>query len=96
MSTGLLLVLCVFALVLGSLFSPCLCGFSPGTLASSHGPKTCEIRFIGDFKLAVGVNGCLSLCVSSATDWWPVQGVPTSHPVTHRVGSSPRWDPDLD
>ena len=46
------------------MFSSCLRGFSPGTPASSHSPKTC---MIGDSKLPVGVNvrvsGCL--CVSA-------------------------------
>ena len=50
------------------MFSPCLRGFSPGTPASSHSPKTCRLgaRLIGESKLSVGVsvsvNGCLSLC----------------------------------
>ncbi len=47
------------------MFSSCLRGFSPGTPASSHNPKTC--RLTGDSKLPVGVNvsvsGCLSLYV---------------------------------
>ncbi len=37
---------------------------------------------VGDSKLPVGVSvsGCLSLCVSPATDWQPVQGVPRHSP----------------
>lgn len=33
------------------------------------------VRLNGDSTLAVGVNNCLSVCVRSATDWRPVQGV---------------------
>ncbi len=55
----------------------CLRGFSPGTPASSHNPKTC--RLIGDSKLPVGVNvsvsGCLSLYIGPVTDWRPVHSV---------------------
>jgi len=64
------------------MFSLCQRGFSLGTPASSHSPKTC--RLIGDSKLSVGVNvsvtGCLSLCVSPVIVWWPVQGVPCLSP----------------
>ncbi len=34
------------------------CGFSPGSSASSHNPKTC--RLTGDSKLPVGVNVSVS------------------------------------
>ncbi len=64
------------------MFFSCLCGFSLGTPASSHNPKTC--RLIGDSKLPVGVNvsvsACLSLYVSPVIDWRPVQGVPCLSP----------------
>lgn len=33
-------------------------------------------RLIGHLKLALGVNGCLSLCVGPAKDWGLVQDVP--------------------
>ena len=73
------------------MFSPCVRGFSPGTPASSHSPKTCSLGLIGDSKLPVGVsesvNGCLSLCVSPVTDWRPVQGVPRLRPM--QLGSAP-------
>ena len=69
------------------MFSPCMRGFSPGTPASSHNPKTC--RLIGDSKLPVGVtvsvNGCLSVYVGPAMDWRPVQGVP-------RLSPNDSWD----
>lgn len=35
----------------------------------------CWFRLIDVSKLPVGVNGCLSLCPSPATDWWPVHAV---------------------
>lgn len=40
----------------GSIFAPfeCLRGFSPGTPAPAHNPKTC--RLIGDSKLSIGVS----------------------------------------
>lgn len=38
------------------------------------------IRLIGDSKLRICVYGCLSLCVSTASDWWPVEGVPCLSP----------------
>lgn len=38
------------------------------------------VRLIGDFKfppdLNASGNGCLFICVSPATNWWPVQDVP--------------------
>lgn len=37
--------------------------------------KDMQVRLIGDSKLAVGVNGCLSSCISPVMDWQPVQGV---------------------
>ncbi len=54
------------------MFSSCLRGFSPGTLASSHNPKTCRL----------GVNGCLSLYVGPVTDLY------LAHPMTAGIGSS--------
>lgn len=38
------------------LFSPCLCGFSLGTLTSSHSLKAKHIKLIGDSQLIVGVS----------------------------------------
>ncbi len=46
--------------------------FSPGTLASSHSPKTC--RFIGNSKLPVGVSlsvSSLSVSIRQPCDWLP-------------------------
>ena len=63
------------------MFSPCMRGFSPGTLASSHCPKNMHVRLIGDSKLSLGVIVsvcvvvCLSLC-GPVMDWRPVQGEP--------------------
>ena len=77
------------------MFSPCKRGFSPGTPASSHSPKTCKMgtRLIGYSKLTIGVtvsvNGCLSLCVGPVIDWRPVQGVPRLSPNDAGIGSSP-------
>jgi len=65
------------------------------SVASSHSPKTCRLgtRLIGNSKLSVGVNvsvnGCLSLCVSPAIVWRPVQGVPCLSPDVAGIGSSP-------
>lgn len=39
-----------------TVFSPCLFVFSPGTLVSSFGPKTCLFSQIGDSKLTLGVT----------------------------------------
>ncbi len=51
---------------------------------SSHNPKDMQVGLIGDSKLPIGVNvsasGCLSLYVSPAADWRPVQGVPRHSP----------------
>lgn len=33
------------------------------------------IVLIGDLKFPIGVNGCVFLCLSPMTDWWPVQSV---------------------
>ena len=66
------------------MFSPCMRGFSPGTPASSHHPKTCML--IGDSKLSLGVNVCMHGCLSRLSlcgpvmDWRPVQGVPRQSP----------------
>ena len=84
------------------MFSPCQRGFSPGTPASSHSPKTCRLgtRLIGDSKLSVGVNvsvnGCLSLCVSPAIVWRPVQGVPCLSPDVSWDRLQPPRDPQED
>jgi len=71
------------------MFSPCMRGFSPGTPASSHHPRTC-IRLTGDSKIVLRsewVCGCLSrLSLSGPVmDWRPVQGVP-------RLSPNDRWD----
>ena len=58
--------------VLAWVYSGCS-GFLPHS-------KNKQVRWIVDSKLPVGVNvsvnGCLSLCVSPAIVWRPVQGVP--------------------
>ena len=68
------------------MFSPCVRGFSPGTLASSHRPKNMHVRLIGVSKLSLGVSvsvhGCLSrlsLC-GPVMDWRSVKGVPRLSP----------------
>lgn len=38
----------------------CLCGFSPGSPASSHSIETCSL--IGDVKLSAGVNMSVTDC----------------------------------
>ena len=70
------------------MFSPCMLGFSPGTPASSHCPKTCMLGF-GVSKIVLRsecerVCGCLSLC-GPVMDWRPVLGVP-------RLSPDDRWD----
>lgn len=54
--------------------SPCLCTFSPSTLASSY--SLMHVRVVGHSKLPTGftvsVNDCLNLCVVSEIDWRPV------------------------
>lgn len=48
------------------------------------------VGLTGDSILLIGVSGCLYLCVSLATGWWPVQIVyPASWPVVAGIGSSP-------
>ena len=50
------------------MFSSCLHGFSPGTPASSHNPKTCKICYS---KLFVGVNVSVAVvCPYVSTLWW--------------------------
>merc|ERR1711980_625 len=84
------------------MFSPCQRGFSPGTPASSHSPKTCNLgtRLIDYSKLSIGVNvsvnGCLSLCVSPAIVWRPVQGVPCLSPNVSWDRLQPPRDPQED
>lgn len=45
-----------------SAFLPGLCGFSPGTPASSHSPAALGVRLMGDYiarrGVGVRVNGC--------------------------------------
>lgn len=73
------------------MFSLCLCGFSAGTF-----------RLIGDSKLAVGVNvsdsGCLSLCSSGVTGWWPgcTRVYSASHPITAGITSSTFCKPEME
>ena len=61
-----------------SMFSLCLCGFPPGSPASSHSPKTC---LSGEFVVLnclwdwLRVFMVVGLCCP-AMDWRPVQGVP--------------------
>ena len=64
------------------MFSLCLCGLTPDTLASSYSPKTCKpgvSRLIGHSELLVGVNvsvdGCFSLYVSPSMNRILVQSV---------------------
>ncbi|XP_078026211.1 uncharacterized protein LOC117258684 isoform X1 [Epinephelus lanceolatus] len=84
------------------MFSPCQRGFSPGTPASSHSPKTCRLgtRLIDNSKLSVGVNvsvnGCLSLCVSPVIVWRPVQVVPCLSPDVSWDRLQPPRDPQED
>ena len=62
------------------MFSPCTCGFSPGTPAPPRRPKTCMLGYLLTLNCGVSVrmHGCvsrLSLC-GPVMDWRPVQGVP--------------------
>jgi len=62
------------------MFSPCMRGFSPGTPASSHRPKSCMFPK----KEIVRVCICLAL-------WWTgdlSRVSPASRPITARIGSS--------
>ncbi|MEQ2189052.1 hypothetical protein GOODEAATRI_021259 [Goodea atripinnis] len=64
------------------MFFPCIRGFSPVTLASSHSPK----RLTSLSTLPLDVNECVHCCLSCmslccpAIDWRPFQGDPSSHP----------------
>ncbi len=70
------------------MFFPYFFGSPPGTLTSSHSPKTC-----GDSKLPVGgnvsMNGCLSQYVSPVMNWRHVQGEPRPRSVSVGIDSSP-------
>lgn len=63
-----------------SMFSPCLCGFSPGTpvIRFLQFKQMHRCWLIADSKLDIGINvskldsGVLSPRVSPMTDWWPV------------------------
>ncbi len=50
------------------MFSPCLCGFSADTAASSHSLKTCKLSF--DSNLPIGVNVSENGCLYLSTLWW--------------------------
>jgi len=82
------LYLCKLFLCGVCMFSPAMRGFSLGTLASSHRPKTCMLVLIWVFKLSleVGVSThvCLSLC-GPVMDCRPDQGVP-------RLWPNDSWD----
>lgn len=52
------------------MFSLCVIGFSPGTPAFSHSPKTCRFSLTVDSKIS---PGCESVC--TVMNWWPVLGV---------------------
>ena len=74
------------------MFSLCIWGFSPGTLASSHCPKACMLGWLMFLnwrqKRACMVIGLVCLCVAL---WWTgdLSGVyPASCPVTAGIGSS--------
>ena len=75
------------------MFSLCLPGFSPGIPASSHSPKTCNLRLrlIGHSKgVNVGVDGCLYMSALPAMNWMcHVQGVPRLHPKMLREAPTP-------
>lgn len=72
--------------------SLCLRGFFPVILASSHSPKRClGFRLVGDSVLAVGVNGCLSLCVRLRQIGSLSRVYSTSHHVINGIDSSPLW-----
>ena len=64
------------------MFSPCMRGFSPGTPASSHYPKSMNVRFLGVSKLSVGVSVSVR---GPVMDWLTVQGVP-------RLSPNDGWD----
>ena len=56
----------------------CMRGFSPGTPASSHCPKTCILGSLVTLGVSVSMLGylsCLSLCCPVMA-WQPVQGAP--------------------
>ena len=60
-------------------------GLSVGSLRVLQLPPTVQIhvliRLIGESRLPLGVNGCLSLCVSPAMNWRFVQAVPSLLPI---------------
>ena len=63
------------------MLSPCMCGFSTATPASSHRPKTCMLG-VGVSKIVLrSVCGCLS----RLSLYGPVQGVTCLSP-------DERWD----
>ncbi|MEQ2285151.1 hypothetical protein AMECASPLE_028915 [Ameca splendens] len=77
-----------------SAWSCVMCGFSPGTLASSQ----ITVRLIDLFKLPLAVSGCVNGCLSvmslcvPAMDWRPVQGGPRPSPTAGDRHQLP-WDP---
>ncbi|MED6245428.1 hypothetical protein ATANTOWER_002988 [Ataeniobius toweri] len=69
------------------MFSPCMCGFSPGTPASSHSPGTCLL--IGHSKLPFGVCEWLFVCCP-VMDWiCPGCAPPLAHRLLEIGTSSP-------
>ncbi len=48
------------------------------------------------YLVSVSMNGCLSLCVSPAMNWRPVQGVRCPRSVSAGIVSSPPCDPAMD
>lgn len=84
--------LCVLMLVFTSSVSFCILymvvqWLALCTLASSYSLNTCSKRGYGDLKLLLGVNGCLSLCISPAGDLFRVY--PASRPMVAGIGFSP-------
>ena len=67
------------------MFSPCMHGFSPGTLTFPPS-KNMHVSLIGDSKLSLGVSVSVPGCVSVS----PCDGLTlASCPMTAGIGSSP-------
>lgn len=74
------------------LLSSCLCGFCPGTAASSHSPKK---RFIGQLVVlncpsSVSQRLSFFLC-GPVVEWWPVQEEPHLHPLVGGLALETTW-----